>query len=109
MTTHAIDKQTVTSALEKLGSERVMRGHVALEHGKGGDWRSCFLAMCFGGYGRLDSFLLIRKEHEEASMILGLTHAEAWAVTEAFDHCRPEMQILVEEWLELNYVPMVSA
>jgi len=100
----------LTSALEKLGSDRVMRGHVALEHGTRGDWNNCFLAMCFGGYGRLNALLRTpHKEGDEAAVMLGLSNAEVWAVTEAFDHCRAEMQALVEEWLELNHVAAVPA
>jgi hypothetical protein len=102
---HRIDKVLVTSALEKLGTDRVLRGHVSLEHGKGGDWRSCFLAMCFGNYGVLDHLLIQNKEHEDAALQLGLSFQETWAVTEAFDHCRAEFQVLVEEWLELNKNP----
>lgn len=105
---YRIDKALVTSALEKLGSERVMRGHVALEHGDAGDWRNCFLAMCFGGFGVLADTATGDPNYTTAE-VLGLRNQEVWAVVEAFDHCRAELQVLVEEWLELNYAPAVTA
>lgn len=103
----ALDKATVTRALEKLGADRVMRGHVALEHGTGGNWGGCFLALCYGAFGQLQKIVLRAApgyEDYDVASVLGLTTAETWAVVSAFDHNRAELQVLVEEWLELNYV-----
>jgi hypothetical protein len=108
---HAIDKAMVTSAFERLGPDAVMRGHVALHHNvQGSNWDNCFLAMCFGGYGKLHQMMKVLSlagldDGDLCASILNLTNHEVWAVTEAFDHCRAEFAILVEEWLELNYVP----
>ena len=107
-----IDKETVTRALEKLGPERVMRGHVALEHGSGGDWHNCFLALAYGKYGLLHARMYGRDSDtmsSSAGQQLGLDSLEVLAVMDAFDYCRPELQVLVEEWLELNYTPAVKA
>lgn len=106
-TEHRIDKALVTSVLEKLGPRRVMRGHVAFAHGVQHDWRACFLALCYGGWGKMvlatDRISKPGNEAYSTGDVLGLTNHEVWAVVEAFDHCRPEFQVLVEEWLELNY------
>ena len=106
-----INVPLVTSALEKLGDRLVMRAHVALEHSKAGDWTACFFAMAFGSYGELNR-VLARVGVEEYDVVrvfreaygIQLVQEEVWAVIEAFDHCRPAFQALVEEWLELNYV-----
>jgi hypothetical protein len=106
-----INKPLVTSALEKLGAERVLRGHVALEHG-GDGWKGCFLALCFGGYGKLEKLTsggFLSTDDSTAADVLGLTLSETWAVVDAFDNCRSQMQELVEEWLELNYRPWIRA
>jgi hypothetical protein len=103
---HRIDKPAVTRALEKLGPERVLRGHVAFEHGDGG-WDACFLAMAFGGFGKLARAINHAMSptgiEDVVGQTFGLSGIEAWCVMEAFDHCRAEFQVLVEEWLELNY------
>ena len=100
-------KGLVTSALEKLGPERVLRGHVALEHGTKGDWQNCFLALAYGGYGALvrATDLPGVRVHQ----VLRLTAGEMWAVIEMFDHSRADLQVLVEEWLELNVQPVGTA
>ena len=106
-----INTHLVARVLEQLGPERVMRAHVALEHSRAGDWNSCFFAMAFGPYGEMNRWLERHgnEEYHVASLFrmaygIQLTQEEVWAVVEAFDHCRPAMQSLVEEWLELNYV-----
>lgn len=107
---HQIDKPLVTSALEKLGIERVVRGHVALEHGTGGNWQACFLAMCYGGFGRLMQLINAAEDPlAAAGRALGISPAETYAVMDAYDHCRLAFQALVEEWLELNCVAPVPA
>lgn len=107
----AIDKALVTSALFKLGADRVMRGHVALGHGTGGDWHNCFLAMCYGPYGALNRVISAEWSDPifDIADLLGLTSHEVHAVTDAFDHCLAEFQVLVEEWLELNIAMPVVA
>lgn len=107
MVQHVIDKQLITDAFERLGYDRVLRAHVALAHGNGGDWHNCFLAMAYGGYGKLYECLppVSPDVSYDVAQILDLTVREVWAVTEAFDHCLTEFQILVEEWLELNKNP----
>ena len=101
---YRLDKALCTSAFEKLGYDRVLRGHVAIDHSPAGDWRGCFLAMCFGIYGALARLTDTVGQEYGVAKALSLTNEEVWAVVEGFDHLRAEFRVLVEEWLELNVV-----
>lgn len=95
-------KTLLTTALEALGPERVMRGLEATGH----SWIDCFLALAISGEpGALGRQLERhwRREHFIGTL-LSVPVQVVTEVVKAWDHDEGTFRALAAEWLELNRV-----
>ncbi|MGH2659767.1 MAG: hypothetical protein ACRDHS_08915 [Actinomycetota bacterium] len=96
----AEQKTLLTTALEALGPERVMRGLEATGH----TWNDCFLAIAIYGEPAALARQLEKRWRREyfVGTLLGVRVQVVNEVVRAWDHEEGTFRALAAEWLELN-------